>query len=139
MLTQLSEMSNNELFSQARSPFADDEKDCLLAEAELGDRILHQCADMVHFYAADNHLDDHWSIEKFLHVLTTTTHKDRAARRKAAQKIPSFQLLRKCFYAAINGLEFASMSRDDEIAKYGVTILRHELNEVFRGIHGWEY
>ena len=148
MSTQLSEKEDHELFAQARDPFAEDEKSCLLAEAELGDRILHRCADTVHFYAADNHLEDHWSIRDFLDVLTATTHKDRAARRRAAEKIPSFQLLRQCFYAAIVGLEFAltlprdpeiAKSREHEIAIYAVAILRHELNVVFRGIHGWEY
>ena len=86
-------MGDDELFSRARSPFADKEKDCLLAEAELVDRIFLLCEDRVQFYAADCGLDDHWSIQEFLNVLATTTHKDRAARRKAAQKIPSFQLL----------------------------------------------
>ena len=128
---QLSQMNDEQLFAAIHDPVAEDsdDKTCILAERELGDRLLHRYASRL------TSLDAHPTIQQFVKVLTTSTYKDCAVRLEAANDIPSFHLLQQCYYTVSHAISSAC---ENEIERYATAVLEFEMGQVFEGIHGWQ-
>lgn len=122
-------MTDSELYAQIQQELTHHPCDMEIArerERELLERILDRSSPQLRCVET-------FPMLGFITTLTVT--RSFEARRRAAMRIPCFKVLQEAYYAITNCIV---STEPNDMGRFAASMMRSELNKIFRGLHDWQ-